>query len=401
LVYTLDLSVQGSSATGTILRDNLPADETFIAFGQSPPGTIPTQNGSFLEWVLPSPLATGTYQITYQVKVNDFLPNGEALINNAQLTADLQSPVTAQAQVVVAGAYQVTVAVYNEAGELVKQIAILQLSEPVGNLQWPSGAALTDLEQQVSFYDLGHLIGQWDGTNDNGGEVSNGVYHIQVESVGPTGVVDNITQQVTVSRTLSRLTIEIYNEAGEVVRHLYANLSNAGSTSSFNLQLSGTILNPGASATGSASLSAITISLGNGVAVSWDGRSDSGDWVSNGVYYLQVHASEGPGNETQVRQITVEGNRPSNVFYAQPNLLKAGQTTAVLKISSTAPLTLGARIYDLAGELLKTLQGQPGANQVAWNASGISSGVYLAQLEARDTNGMLVARQILKIEVVH
>ena len=132
---------------------------------------------------------------------------------------------TASANVVVVGTYTVTIAVYNEAGELVKKIAVLQLSEPVGNLQWPSGTAITGLNQTLSFYDLGHLIGQWDGTNSNGNPVSNGVYHIQVSSSDPTGVVTTLTQEVTVSRVLTLLSADIYNEAGEIVRHLYSALS--------------------------------------------------------------------------------------------------------------------------------------------------------------------------------
>ena len=401
MTYTLQMSVQGNSISGALLWDSLPTDETFAAFGTSPAGTVPSQTGSLLQWTLPSPLAPGNYQVSYQAKVNDFLANGEALINRAQLTANWQAAVTAQAQVLVVGYFTVNIGVYNEAGELIKQIAILQLTQPVVTLQLPSGSALTDLNQALAFYDAGHLMGQWDGTNNVGTLVTNGVYHIKVDNVDSTGAVSSVTQQVTVSRTLSKLTVDIYNEAGEIIRHLYSALSNASSSSPFSLQLSGTVLDAGNNAGGAGTSSSLTVSLGNGVTVGWDGRGDGGDWVSDGQYFVEVHASDGPGNETQVREITVAGSRPSGSFYALPNLLNQGQAKTLLGIASPASLTLGAGIYDMAGELIQRLRGPGGTNQVVWDASGVSSGVYLARLEAQDAQGHLVGKQVMKILVVH
>ncbi|HTC20339.1 MAG TPA: hypothetical protein VK859_05810, partial [bacterium] len=308
---------------------------------------------------------------------------------------------TATANVVVVGTYKVTVSVYNEAGELVKQIAVLQLTEPVSSLQWPSGTTISGLNQALPFYDLGHLIGQWDGTNSNGNPVSNGVYHIQVSSVDPTGVVNTVTQEVAVSRTLTLLSADIYNEAGEIVRHLYSGLSDTNSPAPLNLQLSGTVINPESSAVNGTLPSSITINLGNGVTFAWDGRSDGGAWVSNGQYYLELHTSDGPGNETQIRQITVEGSASPGIFSAQPNILKPSQMATLFRADSASPLTLQARIYDLAGELVKVIQGTAGTNQAGWDAAGVASGLYFAELEGVDANGNLMGRQILKVLVMH
>jgi flagellar hook assembly protein FlgD len=400
IFYTLNVSVQGNAIAGAVLQDTLPADETFVAFGQSPGGTITSQAGGVLQWVLPSPLAPGTYPLTYQAKVNDFLATGEVLVNQAQLSAPSQAPITAAANVVVVGTYKVTVSVYNEAGELIKQIEVLQLTEPVSNLQWPSGTTISGLNQALPFYDLGHLIGQWDGTNSSGNPVSNGVYHVQVSSVDPTGVVNTVTQEVTVSRTLTLLSADIYNEAGEIVRHLYSGLSDTNNPAPLNLQLSGTVINPESSLVNGALPSSITINLGDGVSFAWDGRSDSGAWVSNGQYYLELHTSDGPGNETQIRQITVEGSASSGIFSAQPNILKPNQTATLFRADSTTPLTLQARIYNLAGELVKVIPGTAGTNQAGWDASGTASGLYFVELEGVDASGKLIGKQILKVLVV-
>ena len=163
-------------------------------------------------------------------------------------------------------------------------------------------------------------------------------------------------------------------------------------------QLSGDVINPQSSSPNGAS--SITISLGNGVTVIWDGRSDSGAWVSNGQYYLELHTSDGPGNETQIRQITVEGSASAGMFSAQPNILNPNHMSTIFNANSPTPLTLQARIYNLAGELVRVLQGAAGTNQVGWDASGTASGLYFAELEGVDANGKLMGKQILKVLVV-
>ena len=79
--------------------------------------------------------------------------------------------------------------------------------------------------------------------------------------------------------------------------------------------------------------------------------------------------------------------------FAQPNLLSGSQTATLLKVNSTASLTLTAHFYTVSGELVGTAQGSTGANQVAWDFSGVASGFYLAVVELRDSGGM-VTRQI-------
>src|SRR5579871_6195069 len=116
LGYTLHIHIGQGTALGAVVTDNLPVDETFTGFGANPPGVTSSQNGNLLQWNFPSPLAAGDYALTYQAKVNDFLPAGEVLLNQAQLTASGLGPVTASANVVVTGAYTVTVGVYNESG---------------------------------------------------------------------------------------------------------------------------------------------------------------------------------------------------------------------------------------------------------------------------------------------
>src|ERR1019366_3863285 len=103
---------------------------TFNGFGVEPAGTTQQQNGSLLTWNLP-PLPVGTYGLFYSVKVNNFVQAGTLLENQVWANNAGSAPVTAKADVTVIGDYTIKIGVYNEAGELVKIIKIMHLSQPV------------------------------------------------------------------------------------------------------------------------------------------------------------------------------------------------------------------------------------------------------------------------------
>jgi hypothetical protein len=86
---------------------------------------------------------------------------------------------------------------------------------------------------------------------------------------------------------------------------------------------------------------------------------------------------------------------------AEPNILTGSNLTALFEIQSTTSYTLQARIYTIAGEFLKLLKGQEGTNQVSWNASGLSSGTYIAVIELISPQGGVAGRQTLKVLVIH
>jgi flagellar hook assembly protein FlgD len=388
-----------SATSGVVLVDTLPADETFAAFGSTPAGVVASQNGSVLQWVFPSPLPPGNYTLNYDARMKDFLPDGETLVNQAQLTVAGLGTVTANASVVVAGSYTVKIGVYNEAGELVRQIAVTEFSEQVTNLQWPSGTTLSDLGQSLTINSLGQFIAQWDGNNSTGDPVSNGTYYVKLDNLDASGVVSSLTQQVTVSRTLSWVTVNVYNEAGEVVRHLYTTVASATSQDLVSAQISGNSIQLGA-ASGASLPSVISLTLANGVSLSWDGRSDNGNWVGDGQYFLEIHAVNGAVNEAQTYNVSVRGGGSSGNFVAQPNRLDSSQTTTLFRVLSSTALTVEARLYDMAGERMATLDGQAGTNQVSWNSAGVASGLYLAELEARDADGKIWGKQIVKVLVV-
>ena len=397
----------GSNAVSVVVQDTLPANVTFGSFLSSPPGTLPSYNPSIslLSWTLPVSLSPGNYQLSYQTRVNNFVKSGTVLTNNAQLTYQgLGAPVSTSVSTVVTGQYTIKIGVYNEAGEMVKEVLIEQLSQAINNINLQP-AVITSLHGQIDIYYQGALIGTWDGTNNTGDPISNGIYHIKVDSVDSVGAVQSVTQDATVSRVFYKTTILVYNEAGEVVRHLYTYLDDPGKQAVLSMQLSTAFIVPGATQVG-AIPNQVAITLSNGTIRYWDGKGDTGAYLENGQYFIEVHSKDGQGGETLVTQrVSLEDfNAASGVgtVIAQPNMIQPGGSTLVtFKTNSAMVLTLQVSLYTLAGELVMTIPGDSGTNQALWDTKGVASGLYLALVESRNASGGLAARQTLKVVVLH
>ena len=237
----------------------------------------------------------GTYSLTYQVKVNHFVSQGTILTNHAQLTyTGLLTPLTGSVNVQVIGAYTVKIDVYNEAGEKVAEIYSAQLSQPISSVNL-SSYTLTGLSGSVTVTSQGQPVTVWNGTNGNGVPVPNGNYYVKVQNTDPYGVSTTVSQVVTVSRDLAKAEVDIFNEVGEVVRHLYTTVSDATSSQLTGMQLSANVLSVGNDQTGSSNTNQATIVLNTGVTLTWDGRNDSGQLVTGGHYEIEVHFTNGKG----------------------------------------------------------------------------------------------------------
>jgi hypothetical protein len=216
------------------------------------------------------------------------------------------------------------------------------------------------------------------------------------------GVDKSVTQKVTVSRKLYESTILIYNEAGEIVRHLYALTDDPGNDPALGAVLSTNVIQPGG---GAGAPSQVSIILSNGTTVVWDGKSDSGTFVQNGQYLIEVHTADGKGGEATVNQsisVLNVARDLSHSILCLPNLLDTSNNwSASFQDNADPGTTLTARLYTLAGELIREIPGGVGTAQLSWDAQGLASGVYLAVVEARGADGGLVNRQILKVAVIH
>ena len=315
------------------------------------------------------------------------------------------SSVTAQ----VTGPYTVNVGVYNEAGELIDQIQVVQSSQSVNslNLQGNTITSLTGANGKIYVYSQGYLLGVWNGTGSDGNPVSNGVYFIKANSIDPNGVVSTVTQQATVSRSLAKISVNVYNEAGEVVKHLFTWVDDPLGTQMTSVVLSSSVLRPGtpADADQPSNVQIVIQTSGAAVTLSWDGTNDNGAYVTAGYYLLEAHWFGGQGTMSDISKgilVTANGNRSDGTLIAQPNILTAsiGITRTTFKYYSSQSLTLRVKIYTLAGELTAEHQGEPGTNQASWNAAGYASGLYLAAVDLLNNDGGRMGQQILKVMIL-
>ena len=305
------------------------------------------------------------------------------------------------------GTYTVEVGVYNEAGELVQTLKVLQSSQAVNSLVL-QGDRITQLSGpngEIYLYCQGILVAVWDGKDGSGNPVSNGVYLIKVDNIDPTGTVSSLTRQVTVNRNLASVSAVIYNEAGEAVRHLAAWVVDPNGASMSGIALSSTVLSPGSGAGAPTTLQILIQGSSLPVTLSWDGTNDTGTLVTAGRYLLSVHWDNGEGVVGDISrglQVLDGAGRNNGGISALPNILavSAGQTRVAFRDGSNPGSTLRVNLYAASGELVSVVDGPPDGGQAFWDASGAASGLYLAAVDRLADNGGVSHREILKIVVL-
>jgi hypothetical protein len=304
------------------------------------------------------------------------------------------------------GQFSVKVNVYNEAGEVVKTLVIEQAHQPINNISL-SSSVITTLQGPggtVSVYFNGTLLGTWDGTNSSDNPVSNGVYRIQVDNVSPNGAETSVYQQVTINRASAQVVVQVFNEAGELVRTIYSAQSNPVGSQLNNVALSSSFICPGKISPGTPSQAQIVLQSSTGsMSLIWDGVGQGGTYVTPGRYEIDVHWDNGQDSAYDIhRSLLVEAASTSGNLVAEPNkLTPANELTTFDGTSVPNASTVKAVIYTLAGQRVGSVQGPSGTAQAQWNAMGLASGLYLASVEVINANGSLLQRKTLKLLQIH
>ncbi len=407
--FTLTLHLNATIA-GMSVTDSLPSQMTYLGPVASNPSSLPApaynSGTNQLVWTLGA-LPAGTYQLAYQAQINNLIPAGTSLTNNAVLTYPGAPPLTASAQVAALGGYMVKISVYNSAGELVATLYTQQNMQAINALTL-SSAGITDLagaSGAVTVYLAGIPVAVWNGNTASGDPATNGAYFVTAQSADPSGNVITVSQKVTVSRPYAQVSASVYNEAGEVVRHLYTQVLAVPGSQMTGVQVSSNFIRPGTTPSSPVSSAQILIQTSQGVVtLVWDGTDDAGAIVTNGTYEIGVHWDNGNGTIQNLSQsIVVTGSRSTGSVVAGPNLLNLSQGVSVTTFRADVPgaWTLNISVYTLAGERVKTTAGYPGADEVSWDASGMASGTYLAVVQVLDSHGGLLERRTVKVQVVH
>jgi hypothetical protein len=288
-----------------------------------------------------------------------------------------------------------TVKVYNSAGELVGTLyGALPLYQMPTGLAPVVGAFAPDQAGAGVLKLVGpNLPLVWSGTSDNGQLVASGTYSVVVQVKDSFGGVSTWTQSLTVLRTDSSTSVEIYNSAGELVWSQRLQPTAPGLVS-----LSSRELVPDSSGPG------IKITYGSGAtdSVIWNGTGSNGQAVASGTYLVKVTQRGSSGQSSSSYDVTViqANSQPFDWVAAAPNPVPPGTGSVLVSLQGMAPgVTAWGEVYNLAGEHVGSLSLYSAGN-LRWDLSpSIAPGVYLIEVSASDSQGRF-KRSLVKVALV-
>jgi hypothetical protein len=282
-----------------------------------------------------------------------------------------------------------SVRVYSPSGELVavlfSQLGIMSAPTSVSVL---NGAFLPDEG------DTGRLMIDgpgvpiiWSGMSQGGQLVESGSYFVLTEIEDSFGKVESWTTPLAVIRTQETVDVEIYNSAGELVwtRQVPASSSPTGlqlSSENFALEQGG-----------------LTVIYGNGPSdhVSWDGSTPQGRSAAAGSYLVKLTQRGADGSKQTFTKAVSLLSAPDNVFSSLllgPNPALSSSGSLEIRLVGALPSTsVSGGVYNLAGELISGVSGSGGA--LSWEIpKGISGGIYILRLSARDASGRVRSQAV-------
>ena len=241
----------------------------------------------------------------------------------------------------------------------------------------------------------------WDGTNDGGQAISQGLYFLKFTVANEYGQVETTVREVNILTSQEYVRLKIYNSAGEVVR-VIESPNTPGSI--VGLGVSDVVL------VGKGN-SDVVVEYAPGQIIKWDGNNSAGRTVDSGVYEMKVEISTAGGIKVvATKSVTVLNAGKAGVIsgekiYPNPVVLDNGNTgkVAIQWIpSGTGRITVS--IYNSAGELVKKTKTGLLPSSLDWdltsaNGEHVTSGVYLVVLQAQKDTGELETK-VMKMAVI-
>ncbi len=250
----------------------------------------------------------------------------------------------------------------------------------------------------------GKISFAWDGYNDNGQEISQGLYYLKISVKDKYGHVDAIIEDIQLVRNEEYARINIYNSSGELVRRMEKPKSPDTVVSVKNVN---DLLKVGSGD--------IDIMYSDGGEhMTWDGKTYEGNLVSSGVYEVQVEVNDGAGysviasKTVNIINSVSEAEVLGEEVKAYPNPVVVTENNAGAKITiaweNVAQGTVKVKIYNMAGELVRVLNGDLISQQIEWDlktggGEGVSSGMYIILIEALKETGEAEKRVIKSVVI--
>jgi uncharacterized repeat protein (TIGR01451 family) len=394
--YDLTLHVTGSQADAVTMTDVLPTGliNSTVVFVS---GIVGTVSGNTITWVLGA-VPTGDVKVSFTVQVDPGVEPDSLLRNTGHATSPSAAPVEAWADLKVKGDIQVTMAVYNEAGEVVRRFPVKYLSKTVDSIVLSSNGVISTVGDSVTIaWGGGRVLDTWDGTNNSGQMVANGAYYVKVDNVDSYGTTTSVTKSLSVVRAMSDVGLTVYNHAGEAVRHLAETFSGPMDNIT-QARVTASVINPTNGASGGVTTSSVM--SGSALLGTWDGRNDQGSIVANGQYYIEVKVSDGKGNHSTVQlAVAVLASRDGGNVVVKPNLLTLGKPVGIID-GGVAGGTVSVKVFSLTGGLVESLNGVPGSGMVSLNSTNLTSGMYILLGQVKNADGTVGGNFRAKVMVV-
>jgi len=301
--------------------------------------------------------------------------------------------------------FSIMVAVYNSAGEKVR--LLYQGSAQSEPASISLSAAVLGCGAPVAVYFPGYLDNLshaliWDGSNDQGQAVANGVYMVAINCRDSDGVLTTLTGQVMVACSSIVQRVAVYNPAGELVDTLPGR--NIGQLVDFTLPDGPSFVSPADGQGGEGLRVLLRAANGQQASTYWDGRNSAGGAVSSGVYLLELQDQGLAGGEAvQVERsvMLLRGPARATRSVLVPNPAGAGTDSVTLQYHPLSGCVASAQVFDLSGGRVCQVQSQSSSTgRLSIPVRGLSAGVYLVRFTQVD-GGTVQASSMLKLAIVH
>lgn len=231
----------------------------------------------------------------------------------------------------------------------------------------------------------------WDGKTSAGQLAASGSYYIKLEEVDVYGHVNTLVHEISLLQAQPYVELDIYNSAGEFVySHREADIQPSGK---IVLGIPDKII---LKATGN---NDVTIVFGPGLNdfMAWNGMNSFGTAVSSGIYELRIVSKNKYGKIIEagktVQIFRETGNFIENIIVA-PNPYKGLKSGITFWWGKSATGSAALYLYNIAGELARTLNGKLEDGGLIWDAEAqngrnVSDGLYIYVLVAKNEYGYI------------
>jgi len=402
-----------STKTFTFTFTDTPTSTATPTFSSTSTNTAtPTQSftftNSYTSTDTPTNTATPTNTNTYTI-TSTFT---ETFTRSATPTITPTSP---------AYPYLLTIAIYNEAGELVRSLGSSPTNDTIRKIILSTGGQ-TDVTLMTTQYPLSiYLPGvetpetagsggtgfEWNSANNANQIIGSGVYYIKFEELDMYGHTNVLIKEITVMVVQEYVEVSIFNSAGEKIKTIrdYKDVTNVKISLKVGKDDNGQVYVVKGN-------NNINITYGtNNEYVIWDGLNDQGNAVGAGSYEVQVNVVSTQGRTVvAAKSIVLLSEKTS--YMQSVSILPNPYTTSILGlrqikfvwVSGTETGWMNVTVYNMAGEKVRTLNATLESGSVVWDVksadnSRISTGYYVVIFESKNSTGHFY-RNIAKMAIL-